>query len=266
MLAEQLHSSDEEIRRLAVVGLAASPVAEVKSSILAALGDASWRVRKEAVDVLLARAVDEETIGALVAMLGANENAGLRNSAGEALERLGSRAVAALSQHIGDVDHDVRKFVVDILGSIGDVAAVPFLITALDDSDPNVCAAAAENLGKIADERALPYLVQALEKNDLWLRYTILEALSRIGRPVPMETIATLVGENLLKKAVFDCLGALGGEDAVPVLVQGLKEKAKNAREAAVIALVKVRARLAPERCASSRGCTSPGFGRFSLC
>ncbi|HEY6872600.1 MAG TPA: HEAT repeat domain-containing protein [Geobacteraceae bacterium] len=244
ILTEQLGSPDEEMRRLAVVGLAAYPLADVRESLLLAMGDGSWRVRKEAVDALLGGPVGEEIMETLVGMLAAHDNAGLRNSSVEALERLGSLAVPVLSRHINDDDHDVRKFVVDILGNIGDAAAGPLLITALDDPDPNVSAAAAENLGKIADPQGVPHLVKALAKNDVWLRYTVLEALSRIGRPVPMDVVAPLVSENLLKKAVFDCLGVIGGAEAVPILVEGLKEKVKNAREAAITALVKVRERL----------------------
>ena len=244
ILAGQLLSPDEEIRRQATLQLKVCPFADVRNHILGALADDSWRVRKEAVDALLAGPVDEEAIESLICMLGANDNAGLRNSAVEALERLGNLAVSALCRHTTVDDHDVRKFVVDILGSIGDAAAVPLLIDALDDADPNVSAAAAENLGKIGDARALPSLVQALGKNDLWLRYTILEALSRIGKPVEMVMLSSLAGENLLKKALFDCLGTIGNEEAVPLLLEGLGEKAKNAREAAVVALMKVRERL----------------------
>lgn len=244
ILTEQLRSPDEETRRLAVVGLAAYPPADVKDSLLLALGDGSWRVRKEAVDALLAGVLDGQTMETLVGMLGAHDNAGLRNSAVEVLERLGALAVPTLSLHIDDADQDVRKFVIDILGTVGDAAAVPLLIKALGDPDPNVSAAAAENLGKIADPQAVPHLVQALAKDDVWLRFTVLEALSRIGKPVPIDIVAPLAGENLLKKAVFDFLGAVGGAEAVPFLVDGLKERVKNAREAAAIALIKVRERL----------------------
>jgi HEAT repeat protein len=246
-LIEQLRSPDEETRRLAVVELAGYSLDEVGDALLVAMGDASWRVRKEAVGAFLAGTVGPGVLEALVGLLSAQENAGLRNSAVEALERLGSRAVPTLAGHVGDSDHDVRKFVIDILGSIGDAAAVPLLIQALDDPDPNVSAAAAENLGKIGDQRAAGHLVQALGKNDVWLRYTILEALSRIGKPVPMEVITPLAGENLLKKAVFDCLGAIGGEESVPLLVEGLKEKIRNIRDAAVLALARVKARLGDE-------------------
>ncbi|HEX8960477.1 MAG TPA: HEAT repeat domain-containing protein [Geobacteraceae bacterium] len=246
-LTEQLRSSDEETRRRAVVGLAGHPLTDVRESLLLAMGDGSWRVRKEAVAALMAGPIDGETMETLVGKLGAHDNAGLRNSAVEALERLGSLAIPVLLRHIADDDPDVRKFVVDILGNIGDAVAVPLLITALGDLDPNVSAAAAENLGKVADPRGVPHLVDALARNDVWFRYTVLEALSRIGSPVPMDVVAPLIGENLLKKAVFDCLGVIGGEEAVPILIEGLRERVKNAREAALFALVKVRERLPAE-------------------
>ena len=249
-LIDQLRSPDEEIRRQAVVGLAAYPLAEVRESILASLGDDSWRVRKEAVDVLLAGTVDNGIVSSLVGLLGANDNAGLRNSAVEALEKLGARAIPALSLHLHDADQDIRKFVIDIMGNIGNAEVVPQLIEALDDADPNVSAAAAENLGKIADPRALPRLVASLQKNDIWFRFVLLEALGKIGKPVPIELIAPLANENILKKAVFDCLGAIGAESAAPLLIEGIKEKAKNAREAAAMALLRIRDRLPAETAA----------------
>ncbi len=255
-LTERLRSQDEEIRRLAVVGLTAHAFADIEESLFLALGDGSWRVRKEAVDALLAADVGENEMEKLIELLRSHDNAGLRNSAVEVLERLGSRSLPVLSRYIGDTDHDVRKFVIDIMGNIGATASCSLLIEALGDPDPNVSAAAAENLGKIGDSSAVPALVQALDRNDIWFRYTILEALSRIGTPVPMAVIAPLVGENLLKKAVFDCLGIIGEAEAVPVLVDGLKERVKTARESAVIALVRLRERLSAkesEECLDAR-------------
>ena len=243
-MAEKLRSPDEEVRRQAIIGLAGRPLEDVRGGIFLALGDSSWRVRKEAVDLLLGANPDEGVMEELVLMLRSHDNAGLRNSAVETLERLGRLAVPCLSRHVNDADHDVRKFVIDILGSIGDPSPVPLLIGALDDEDPNVSAAAAENLGKIGDPLAVSPLVQALGKRDTWLSYTILEALGKIGKPLPMAVISPLVETNLLKKAVFDCLGAVGDAEAAPLLVEGLKERVRNAREAAALALFKVRERL----------------------
>ena len=195
-LAEKLRSPDEEVRRQAIIGLTGRPLEEVREGIFLALGDSSWRVRKEAVDLLLGANPDDGVMEELVLMLRSHDNAGLRNSAVETLERLGCLAVPCLSRHINDADHDVRKFVIDILGSIGDPSPVPLLIGALDDGDPNVSAAAAENLGKIGDSRAVSPLVQALGKRDTWLSYTILEALGKIGPRAVSAVLHPLLHSN----------------------------------------------------------------------
>ena len=130
------------------------------------MGDGSWRVRKEAVDAFLAgsstRRASDRSSGCLrrrktpvCAILLSRRLSGWES------------AVPVLSLHMEDEDHDVRKFVVDILGNMGDVAAVPLLIKALDDRDPNVSAAAAENLGKIGDARAIPNLVRGTGKRTI---------------------------------------------------------------------------------------------------
>ncbi len=243
-LKENLFSADEETRRLAVAGLNGYPATEIKGLLLRALGDESWRVRKEAVELLSAISASADLAEELIGLLRSQDNAGLRNAAVEILVRLGSDAVSVLHSHVNDDDHDVRKFIIDIMGSIGDASFVPDLINAIDDPDPNVCAAAVENLGKIGDQRALDPLLKALEEGDEWLQYTILEALGRIGAPVPVSRIAPLADRELLKKAVFECLGVVGNVEVVPVLLKGLGEKSKNARRSAVGALEKIRQKL----------------------
>jgi HEAT repeat protein len=183
----------------------------------------------------------------LVQMLRSQDNAGMRNSSVETLERLGRQAVPYLANYLADEDHDVRKFIIDILGHVGDPVIVPRLIKALEDPDPNVCAAAAENLGKIGDAEAVPHLLGALSSDNVWLCYTILEALSRIGKPVSFSIIAPLARDSFLRKAVYECLGVVGDAEAVPLLIEGMQEKAKSTRDAAVLALVKILERIPSE-------------------
>lgn len=243
-IREQLGATSEESRRQAVSAMSSYQLEDVKKLVLLALGDESWRVRKEAADLLLAMNVPPDMAGELIALLSAHDNAGLRNSAVEVLTRMGKDALPALQRHTRDKDQDVRKFVLDIMGDIGFPSSVPFLVEALGDPDPNVSASAAENIGKIGAEEGIGPLLKALAKNDLWLRHTILEALAKIGRPIPMEVLTPLASERLLQKALYDCLGAVGDETAVPFLMEGLKQRVKNVREAAAIALMKVRDRL----------------------
>ena len=241
----QLREPDEEARRFAVAGLARLPFLQAIPLLFLAMGDQSWRVRKDAVAVILAaQPLDDEAVEGVIELLRSADNAGLRSSAVELLERLGPRAVDRLCGHLGDPDHDLRKFVIDILGSIGSSSCLPLLVAALKDSDPNVRVAAAENLGKIGDAQALPELLQVLEGGDLWLKFTVLEALSLIGTPVPLQVLAPLLKESLLRRAIYDCLGALGDAECLPLLLKGVQEPVRNAREAAAVALVRVRARL----------------------
>jgi HEAT repeat protein len=230
-----------------VVSLARHPFDRSNVLLFQALGDESWRVRKEAVNLVAAQPATPELVEGLIALLRASENAGLRNSAVESLERLGGAAVEPLCAYLDDRDHDLRKFLIDILGSIGSPSCLPLLVRALDDADPNVRVAAAENLGKIGDVSALPHLLQVLEGGDLWLKFTVLDALALIGQPVPLSSLAPLLQESLLRRAVYDCLGSLAGADAVPLLLNGLQERAKNARESAALGLMRVRCRLLPE-------------------
>lgn len=217
-----------------------------------AMGDGSWRVRKEAVAALAAaQPLRSEAVEGVIELLRSADNAGLRASAVELLERLGSSAVTHLCDHLNDPDHDLRKFVIDILGTIGAGSCLPLLLAALDDPDPNVRVSAAENLGKIGDPQALPRLLQVLEGGDLWLKFTVLDALSLIGTPVPLAVLEPLLKESLLRRAVYDCLGALGDVDCLPLLLRGLQEPVRNAREAAAVALMKVRSRLETDEAAT---------------
>jgi len=243
-----LSSPDEETRRATVASLASSPLGIIRSQLFYAMGDESWRVRKEAVEVFLASPDCGEYIEELFDLLRSQDNAGLRNSSVEALVKLGSRSLSVLEAHAADQDRDVRKFVIDAIGSIGDPSSLPVLIRALDDEDSNVCTAAAEHLGKIGGAGTVQPLLDSLSKPDLTLRHTVLEALGRTGASVAAATVAPFLSERLLKKAAYECLGSAGGADAVPFLLEGLAEPGKSVRETAVKALMDVCAGMPAEQ------------------
>ncbi len=247
-LLKRLESVDEEERRLAVSALSGFPFREVKSLAVAALGDESWRVRKEAVDLILSVSPGEDLARELIVLLTVQGNTGLKNSVVEVLQTVGEKILPYLTEHLSHEDAGVRKFIVDIMGGIGSAAIIPALTTALDDGDANVAAAAAESLGIIGDAIALPSLLKTLERDDLLIRYAILEALVKIGTPVPLGVITPLVGDPLLKKAVFECLGVVGDLASAPLLVAGLCDRARNVREAALTALEMIRCRTAADK------------------
>ncbi|MBE0599182.1 MAG: HEAT repeat domain-containing protein [Desulfuromonadales bacterium] len=236
----QFRRGEEEERLQALKGLAAAGAEHDLQTVYLALGDVSWRVRKEAAEVFLALPRVGDLAGEVIELLHSDDNAGLRNTAVEILVSLGRQAIPSLLEELPCSDHDVRKFVLDILGQIGDASAVPAMIRSLADADGNVRAAAAENLGKIGSPAAVSALVDALQEPDLLFRFTVLEALGQIGTRIPVERLLLFQREPLLRKALFDCLGRIGDEEALPALVQGLTDRMRNVREAAALAVARL--------------------------
>ena len=231
-------TSAVEEERLQALRTMVSQGEDIPSPVLyRALGDESWRVRKEATEIFLNLSSAGSRAGEVVNLLHSQDNAGLRNAAVEILVRLGRQAVPCLLAELSCSEVDVRKFVLDILGAIGDPRSVPAMIAALDDADSNVRAAAAENLGRIGAAEAVPALLDAMAEPDILFRYTILEALGQIGASVPVSRLLRYGEENLLKKALFDCLGRVGGKEAFPTLVAGLSARMTNVRDAALLAI-----------------------------
>jgi HEAT repeat protein len=236
-IRELLESTQEEERLQGLKELGRCPSGESVPAIIRALGDESWRVRKEAAELFISLPGGDALTGEIIELLHSEDNAGLRNTAVEILVRLGRLAIPLLLEELSCSDHDVRKFVLDILGEIGDESSVPSMLRALSDPDDNVRAAAAENLGRIGSVDSVPALLAAMEHSDLWFRFTILEALGEIGAPVPVDSLLRFKDDRLLRKALFDCLGRIGDVDALSALTEGLTDQMRNVRESAAVAL-----------------------------
>lgn len=239
-ISRMMEPEEEEKRLQRLRDLAAEETDSLIPEIFRSLGDPSWRVRKEAEEVLLALPAVENLAGEVIELLHSEDNAGLRNAAVEILVRLGRSVVPELVTELNCQDPDVRKFVLDILGEIGDDTVIRPMLAALEDGDDNVRAAAAENLGKIGGAAAVPALLKAMDYPNLWFRFTVLEALGQIGESVPVAPLLRYGDDPLLRKALFDCLGRIGQADAVPRLVEGLTDANRNLREAAVQSLARI--------------------------
>lgn len=235
-LSRKLDSSDAEVRREAVVDLGRSGRPAVPL-LLRALGDKDWRVRKTAVEALVGLGGTEVTAG-LVQRLSAEDNAGARNSAIEALVLLGAASVQPLLPLLGTRDADVRKFAVDILGDIRDANAVPLLIEQLRDTDENVRVATAEALGKIRDRRAVDALTGCLAAYDQgWLDYAAAEALGEIGDERALAPLLAALNRSSLREPVLEALGKIGNVNTLLPLLGGIADPLRIVREVSVVAL-----------------------------
>lgn len=225
------------------------PLSASSAVLYAALGDPSWRVRKQAVELIVAARPTSEQLQELIELLRDEENAGLRSAVAELLVRVGADAVPLLLQQLHDPDHDLRKQSVDILGLIGGKAVLPGLLEALSDEDSNVAASAAEALGTVGYVSSAAVLLTHLEKNkDLFFRFNALAALAKIGVCGRLPAIITeLVEHDLLKRPVYACLARIGNDAAaVDMLLQGIGAQQPGISQTALISLAQVLKQLDP--------------------
>ncbi|MBE9504851.1 MAG: HEAT repeat domain-containing protein [Proteobacteria bacterium] len=241
-------NADEDLRIKGLKYLKESQNSSALELLTSALGDDSWRVRKTAVEIMTDYSDVESLLPYLLESLRCEDNAGMRNSSAEVLEILGRKSANYLVQFVDDEDHDLRKFVIDILGNIGDKIATPYLIKALSDDDENVKSSAAESLGKIGDDKAVNSLIDSLANNDLLLQFSALEALCKAGKGLPVSKIAIHLNNPLLKKAAYDVLGVSNDIEALPYLLKGLEDRSKGTRKAALKNLVTLFERMTVDK------------------
>ena len=182
-IVRDLASPEDEMRRRALERVVTLPSAEAIPPLVDGLGDASWRVRKTAVERLVACAERERVVEALLVSLADGENPGRRNSAVEALVACGSRACPALIAALSSEDVDVRKLVVDTLAGIAEPGTETALIPLLRDPDVNVRASAADALGVIGGDSTPAALAARLDRagEDRLVQLSALRALAAVG-------------------------------------------------------------------------------------
>jgi HEAT repeat protein len=146
---------------------------------------------------------------------------------------------------LDDPDENIRKFVVDIMGNIGDTQPVDGLIKLLKDTDVNVRAAAAESLGKIRDPRAVEHLVNMLSDND-WVMMYVIEALENFENPEVLPQILPMINnENpMIALSALKTIGSAGDETIIPALVELLGEKSEATDAYIITAIAEILQKL----------------------
>jgi HEAT repeat protein len=220
-----LSAEDPEERRQAVAGLGALPPVARVASLLQALGDSDWRVRKEAIGLSAQLGPEPELLSALVSVFEPGDNVGLRNAAVEALGAFGRPAVAALAARMGSLDADGKKLSIEALGRTGEGEALEVLEPLLRDPDLNVRVAALEAVGaigvtRVADARGL--LLAGLGAAHQLEILAAAEALVIIGAAVPFETVQPWLGDALLGPVALTLAAQSGDVRAARPLLEAL--------------------------------------------
>jgi HEAT repeat protein len=228
--------SDEnvEVRRRAVEDVRGRRDCIHVPLLLKAMTDVSWRVRKSAVDILLDEYAPDQYIKGLIELLYLEDNAGARNSAIEALIKLGRQATLFLVEGFRTTNRDVRKFIIDVLGEQMDSRSLPLMLEALKDEDENVRATAVEHLGKAGEPSVVDALIEILNSGDLWTAYPAADALGRIGNRNAVPYLLGALERKPLREPVLKALGMLADPSTLPRVIALLRDPSGNIQEQAL--------------------------------
>lgn len=242
---------DEEVRLQAVRRMASEPEdPEDREALLGLLievmGDESWQVRKEAVAAALAWTDTHLLADKLVTAMSEPDDIGRRNAVIEGVMKLGAVCIDYVLRDLAQKP-DYRKVLVDVLGTFGDKRVIPALGEALIDEDPNVRAAAMEQLASFTGDEVVPALRAALKSPDLLVVLAALDGLNRHHTHLMLAELLPLYEQLALRPAVMTALGFTADASATAMLIDGLIDKARGAREAALVALYRLHKSLSRE-------------------
>jgi HEAT repeat protein len=228
LLIEQARSSDPDARQKAAYLVAHATDGRDLPLMFELLGDKDWRVRKTIVDGFVGDP-EPAVIDGLLNALADAENAGKRNSATEALMRIGTAAIDPIVSRLkSEQDVDVRLSLVNLLGDLRSAAGFQMLLDILaHERDINVASSVVSSIGKYRDAAALPHLVRVLQREDLWLKFHAIEALGEIGDRAALPQILPLYSEKSLRKPVLEAIGKIADVGTVSFLLRIIAEDEK---------------------------------------
>ena len=191
---------------------------EMSSTMLAALSDEDWRVRREAVAEASQRAAPEAIAALLNSVVENHQNPALLNSALQVLAASDVDTLSPLLDLLKGPDPDLRMQAALALGEQRDARAKAALIEALEDDDANVRYHAIEALGKLQATEAVDALAEIAETSNFFLGFVAVDALARIGNPSVVPRVVPLLENEWLRDPAIALLGQLGDETVVAPL------------------------------------------------
>jgi HEAT repeat protein len=224
----QARSTDADVRQRAAQSVATTFEERDFPLVFELLGDRDWRVRKTIVEGLI-RDARQEVVQGLIRALSDSDNAGKRNSATEALIRIGDRSIDAIVDHLDEEkDVDVRLSLVHLLGDLRNSIGFATLLDLVgSESDVNVASAVVTSIGHYRDAAALGRLLPLLRQDDLWVRFHVIEAVGEIGDRSALPAILPLYEEKSLRKPILEAVGKIADVGTIGFLMKIIQEEPK---------------------------------------
>jgi HEAT repeat protein len=120
----------------------------------------------------------------------------------------------------------------------GDEAAFGSVLKALNDDNPEVRRCAARLLGKTGRKEVVEPLIKSMDK---WIRQDILQSLKLMGKTA-MDELCRISGgkDEALRELALEALSAIGGLEALDILVASLRDKKEGIRGLAAQGLARI--------------------------
>lgn len=231
-LIRVLTDGDKDMRAFAAKALSETRDKRVIPPLINALGDSSWKVRKNAAESL--QAMGPMIVKPVVQAL-RNENEDVRYWATRILGEMGDDGVEPLIILLSKGNKDMRFFAAEALGDTDNPRAVDKLIDSLGDKSWSVRKSSATSLQKIG-EIAIHPLARALEHPNPDVRHWAAKILGKVGNRAITALIKQLKDTDnemrTLTRNVIDAMGENAVEPLISILDKGDKEMRKNAAEA----------------------------------
>lgn len=234
-------SEDSSDRRMAATMLGEEKDDAAVERLVVLLRDVNSGVRDAAQNALMF--LGGRTAVERVAPLVAETDPGLRNAAIDILRKIGDDGLDVMHRLAVDENDDIRLFVLDILGTIGNPESVDVLIGSLNDRDSNVRNAAVVSLGLLGDPKAFESL-KPLVDDEEWIRFSAIEAMSHMPHEdLPaflLEQLDRFKHDELMASALLETLGKIRPKESAASLIAML-ETANAFIEAEIVkALLKI--------------------------
>ncbi|HEX5873266.1 MAG TPA: HEAT repeat domain-containing protein [Pyrinomonadaceae bacterium] len=211
-------AAEDETTRLSAAETISDDESYDAASLLGALSDESWRVRRAAIKGVSQRAAPEAISALLSSMVENHHNPSLLNSALQVLASTDVDTFSPLLELLNGPDAGLRMQAALALGDQQDSRAAGALIAALKDEDSNVRYHAIEALGKLKAVDAVDELAEIAQSRDFFLAFAALDALTKIGDASVVPGIVPLLEDELLREPAVNLLGQLGDDSVVPPL------------------------------------------------
>lgn len=241
---EELKDKNIDKRLKAIEVLEEANDSKLIPYFIESLGDIEWRVRKSAIAALVHQAPNESLIDPLVSIFYLEGNTGKKNSALEALVGLGASCLPAIYVHLTTANADVKKFLVEMIGEIGDVQSISHLLGLLGDPDENVRLAVIEAIGKTGSPKAVEPLLIHLREESPVACFSIIKALAKIGDRRAGSVIASMIHDPGLERVGIEALGKIGELDSIDVLTEFIKGGSIRLRSAAIASMTQIYQRV----------------------